>query len=105
MPESAGTSPATSTLAVSRQWLCTNGIGGFAMDTVAGSLAFRYRGLLVAALTPPLGRHLGAYGVGSLGEIFDAEPPHVPRGCPFQPWTVAETLRAWMELAGGPRRR
>jgi len=45
-----------------------------------------------------LGRHIGAYGVGSLGEVFDGEPPHLPRGCPFQAWTVAETLRAWTEL-------
>ena len=52
------------------------------------------------ALLEPLGRHVGAYGVGSLGEIFDAEAPHAPRGCPFQAWTVAETLRAWAELAG-----
>src|SRR2546425_13150306 len=41
-----------------REWLCTNGIGGFASGTVAGSLTRRYHGLLVAALTPPLGRTL-----------------------------------------------
>ena len=40
----------------SREWLCTNGIGGFASGTVAGLLTRRYHGLLVAALTPPLGR-------------------------------------------------
>ncbi len=45
-------------LAESREWLCTNGIGGFASGTVAGSLARRYHGLLVAALAPPLGRTL-----------------------------------------------
>jgi len=33
-----------------REWLCTNGIGGFASGTVAGSLTRRYHGLLVAAL-------------------------------------------------------
>jgi predicted glycogen debranching enzyme len=43
-------------LAESREWLCTNGIGGFASGTVAGSLTRRYHGLLVAALAPPLGR-------------------------------------------------
>ncbi len=41
-----------------REWLCTNGIGGFASGTVAGSLTRRYHGLLVAALEPPLGRTL-----------------------------------------------
>src|SRR5262249_5694455 len=41
-----------------REWLCTNGIGGFASGTVAGTLTRRYHGLLVAALKPPLGRTL-----------------------------------------------
>jgi predicted glycogen debranching enzyme len=41
-----------------REWLCTNGIGGFASGTVAGTLTRRYHGLLVAALQPPLGRTL-----------------------------------------------
>ena len=42
----------------SREWLVTNGIGGFASGTVAGMLTRRYHGLLVAALQPPLGRTL-----------------------------------------------
>src|SRR5262244_2263561 len=41
-----------------REWLVTNGIGGFASGTVAGLLTRRYHGLLVAALKPPLGRTL-----------------------------------------------
>jgi predicted glycogen debranching enzyme len=45
-------------IAESREWLCTNGIGGFASGTVAGLLTRRYHGLLVAALQPPLGRTL-----------------------------------------------
>ena len=45
-------------LAESREWLCTNGLGGFASGTVAGLLSRRYHGLLVAALAPPLGRTL-----------------------------------------------
>jgi len=44
--------------AESREWLCTNGIGGFASGTVSGLLTRRYHGLLVAALKPPLGRTL-----------------------------------------------
>ena len=43
-------------VAEGREWLCTNGIGGFASGTVAGLLTRRYHGLLVAALNPPLGR-------------------------------------------------
>jgi predicted glycogen debranching enzyme len=41
-----------------REWLVTNGIGGFASGTVAGVTTRRYHGLLVAALKPPLGRTL-----------------------------------------------
>jgi predicted glycogen debranching enzyme len=45
-------------IAESREWLVTNGIGGYASGTVAGLLTRRYHGLLVAALNPPLGRTL-----------------------------------------------
>jgi predicted glycogen debranching enzyme len=45
-------------IAESREWLVTNGIGGYASGTVAGMLTRRYHGLLVAALNPPLGRTL-----------------------------------------------
>lgn len=41
-----------------REWLVTNGLGGFASGTLAGLLTRRYHGLLVAALKPPLGRTL-----------------------------------------------
>ncbi|WP_420640791.1 amylo-alpha-1,6-glucosidase [Candidatus Leptofilum sp.] len=44
--------------AESREWLVTNGIGGYASGTVAGTLTRRYHGLLMAALEPPLGRTL-----------------------------------------------
>lgn len=42
--------------AESREWLVTNGIGGYASGTVASSQTRRYHGLLVAALQPPVGR-------------------------------------------------
>jgi predicted glycogen debranching enzyme len=41
-----------------REWLVTNGLGGFASGTLGGVLARRYHGLLIAALQPPLGRTL-----------------------------------------------
>ncbi len=46
----------------------------------------------------PFADHLGDYGVGSIGEIFDGDAPFAPRGCVAQAWSVAETLRAWHEL-------
>jgi glycogen debranching enzyme len=36
-----------------REWLVTNGLGGYASGTVAGTATRRYHGLLVAALNPP----------------------------------------------------
>lgn len=42
--------------ASSREWLETNGIGGFASGTVSGASTRRYHGLLTAATRPPLGR-------------------------------------------------
>ncbi|MEO8313627.1 MAG: amylo-alpha-1,6-glucosidase [Pseudomonadota bacterium] len=42
--------------ASSREWLVTNGLGGYASGTASGANTRRYHGLLVAALQPPLGR-------------------------------------------------
>ena len=39
-----------------REWLVTNGLGGYASGTVAGVVTRRYHGLLVASLPAPLGR-------------------------------------------------
>jgi predicted glycogen debranching enzyme len=41
----------------------------------------------------PLLSHLDHAGLGHVSEIADAEPPHTPRGCPFQAWSVAELIR------------
>ena len=41
---------------LNRQWLVTNGLGGFASGTVGGRSTWRYHGLLIAALPAPLGR-------------------------------------------------
>jgi glycogen debranching enzyme len=44
-------------------------------------------------------QHLNEACVGSISEIFDAEPPFLPRGCVAQAWSVAEVLRCWRQLA------
>jgi predicted glycogen debranching enzyme len=38
---------------------------------------------------------MGRAGMGTLPEIYDAEEPHIPRGCIAQAWSIAEVLRAW----------
>jgi glycogen debranching enzyme len=48
----------------------------------------------------PMLEQVATHCVGTLGEIFDGDPPHTPRGCPAQAWSVAETLRAWHVTQG-----
>src|SRR5437868_9643895 len=43
-------------MASRREWLVTNGLGGWASGTVSGANTRRYHGLFVPALQPPLGR-------------------------------------------------
>jgi predicted glycogen debranching enzyme len=47
-----------------------------------------------------LDRALTVGAVGTIPEIFDAEPPFRPRGCVAQAWSVAEALRALALVAG-----
>ena len=41
-----------------REWWLTNGLGGYAAGTVAGTLTRGYHGLLIAPMRPPLDRRL-----------------------------------------------
>lgn len=93
--------------ASSREWLETNGIGGFASGTIAGSNSRRYHGLLTAAMKPPLGRLTFVSKIEETltvdGEAFELSsnqyPESVaPRGFeyltsfrldPFPTWTYA----------------
>ncbi len=45
----------------------------------------------------PFKAHLRDHGIGSISEVFDGDPPHQPRGCFSQAWSVAEVLRAYVE--------
>ena len=59
---------------------------------VRGNTAALRREARARFLAPFLG-HLQEAGLGHVSEIADAEPPHTPRGCPFQAWSVGEVLR------------
>jgi len=37
--------------------------------------------------------------IGTISEVFDAEPPFTPRGCTAQAWSVAEVLRCWAKTS------
>ena len=52
------------------------------------------------ALLDGFAAHLREAGLGTVSEIFDAEPPFAPRGCIAQAWSVAELLRAGVEDVG-----
>ena len=107
--------------AVRREWLATNGLGGFACSTVAGVNTRRYHGLLVAALRPPLERTLMVAKLDAVaiyrGRRFElatneyADGTIAPRGCvlldsfrldgtiPVWTWQVGDALieqRIWM---------
>jgi glycogen debranching enzyme len=51
-----GSGPARFEPLLSREWLVTNGLGGYASGTVAGLSTRRYHALLIAALPAPIGR-------------------------------------------------
>jgi len=55
-----------------------------------------YRNLeLAKSFLSPMAHHLNGGCVGTLGEIFDGDAPHQPRGAFAQAWTVAEVLRTY----------
>jgi predicted glycogen debranching enzyme len=53
----------------------------------------RVRGQVPPGLLDGISLHLHGAGLGQLAEIFDGDPPHTPRGCPAQAWSIAEALR------------
>ena len=62
---------------------------------------YRVHGDVAAALAvlEPIRDHLQDAGLGSVSEIFDGAPPHLPRGAPAQAWSVAGVLQAWEWLS------
>ena len=62
-------------VAEQREWLVTNGIGGYGSGTVAGTITRGYHGLLVASLRPPVDRRLMLVKLDETltyrGEAFD----------------------------------
>jgi len=50
----------------------------------------------------PLLAHLEEAGLGHVSEIADGEPPHAPRGCPFQAWSLGELIRLERDVLATP---
>jgi glycogen debranching enzyme len=49
-------------------------------------------------LLHPFEHNLRDAGLGTISEILDGDPPHDPRGCIAQAWSVAEVLRVRWKL-------
>ena len=47
-----------------REWIVTNGLGGYASGTIGGEPTRRFHGFLIAALLPPRGRVLAVSSLG-----------------------------------------
>jgi predicted glycogen debranching enzyme len=73
---------------VTREWLVTNGLGGYASGTVAGIATRRYHGLLIAGFPPPLGRTVMLAEIGETIHLPDGRSAH---------------LGAWLGPAAAPR--
>jgi predicted glycogen debranching enzyme len=62
-----------------------------------GYAEYRREYALQNFLLPLFAEQIFKAGLGSISEIFDGEPPHTPRGCIAQAWSIAEPLRAYVE--------
>jgi predicted glycogen debranching enzyme len=90
-----------------REWLITNGLGGYASGTVAGVCTRRYHGLLVAALPAPLGRvvmlnHLAeevrmpdGRMLSLHGEEFAGLPPALHGECWLEEFRLEAGMPVW----------
>jgi glycogen debranching enzyme len=103
-----------------REWLCANGIGGFASGSVAGLLtvnALWYNALrAMSSLARVAGRHDATWdqmagraaagfdrfwseAAGACHDLIEGDAPCAPRCAIAQAWSVAETLRAWCGIS------
>ena len=58
---------------IQKEWLVTNGIGGYSCSTIIGANARRYHGLLIAACNPPVERYLTISKLDEIVCIGDTE--------------------------------
>src|SRR5215472_4972582 len=94
-----------------REWLVTNGIGGYASGTISGSVSWRYHGLLIASLPEPFGRmvmlnHLGEsirLADGRCLELsgHDQQPLVLKRGPVISEFRLENHLPVWTYESDG----
>src|SRR4051794_10029807 len=78
-----------------REWLVTNGLGGFASATVSGEIARRYHGFLIAALPAPLGRVVLLNDLDCEIERADGSTANLRDAGSFVDFTLSMGLPSW----------
>jgi predicted glycogen debranching enzyme len=100
-------------LLLTQEWLLTNGLGGYASGTIAGTLTRRYHGFLIAALPAPLGRVVMLSQIGERLSCADGalaplshEPqsesnPESPTALSLTEFRLENGLPIWRYAAAG----
>jgi predicted glycogen debranching enzyme len=78
-----------------REWLVTNGLGGFASATISGEITRRYHGFLIAAMPAPLGRIVMLSEVEAEIERADGSVANIRDTGKFLGFTLAMGLPSW----------
>jgi predicted glycogen debranching enzyme len=98
---------------LTREWLVTNGLGGYASGTIGGVVTRRYHGLLIAALPVPLGRTMmlgemdeelefaDGTRVDLSGEERPGLPPQVRRASYIREFLLEWGIPVWRYVVGG----
>src|SRR5438445_317009 len=85
--------------ASSREWLVTNGIGGYASSSLSGANTRRYHGMLVAALNPPLGRFVLLSRLEEIvtinKEVYELSVNQYQNAVHPQGYNFLERFKAW----------
>jgi predicted glycogen debranching enzyme len=84
-----------------REWLVTNGLGGFASATISGEITRRYHGFLIAALPAPLGRVVMLSDLETSIERPDGSVAKLHEAGHFVGFTLAMGLPSWRYEIGG----
>src|SRR5712671_4595872 len=68
-----------------REWVVTNGLGGYASGTISGSVTWRYHGLLIAALQEPFGRTVMLNHLAESVQLSDGQAVQIGGEEPSRP--------------------
>src|SRR5262245_452858 len=81
-----------------REWLVTNGLGGYASGTLIGAITRRYHGLLIAALPAPLGRVVMLNQLSENLELPDGSQIELSSGLGFHEGVETPSFAALTEF-------